>query len=100
MSVWADGAFLAYFLANGAGALGLGLSIRRVLARRSERLGGWEGRRWLYAVPAAILLPLLNLTAVLRAALMRRVRWRGVWYRIGGRSKLQVERDEWDRGNS
>ena len=101
VSGWADGAFLAYFLANWAGMLSLGLTIRHhILARRSERLAGWDGRRWLYSLLAAFLLPLLHLGAVLRAALMRRVRWRGVWYRIGGRPKLQVERDEWDEWNS
>lgn len=90
-----DGCFLAYFLASWAGVFALGMTVRQVLARRNERLGGWDGRRWWWAILAAGLMPLLHTAGVCRAAVMRRVRWRGVRYRVGGRPRVQVEGDDW-----
>jgi hypothetical protein len=92
---WVDAAFVAYFLVSWAGVVALGMNVRQVLSGRHEQLGGWEGRRWLWATLSVFLMPLLHLAAVLRAVLMRQVKWRGVWYRVGGRPRVQVLRDEW-----
>lgn len=95
VSGWVDVAFVAYFLATWGGVLRHGLAVRSVLARRGERLGGWSAGRWWYSILALFLLPLLHFAAIWRASTMRRVRWRGVWYWLGGPTKLLVERDEW-----
>jgi len=96
-SPWADAAFAAYFLINWAGVFLLGMSVRSVLARRGETLAGWGGRRWLFATLGAFAMPILHLAAVVRAALMKRVRWRGVRYRLGGGTRIEVAEDEWAR---
>jgi cellulose synthase/poly-beta-1,6-N-acetylglucosamine synthase-like glycosyltransferase len=95
VSGWVDAAFAAYFLASWGGVLRLGLNVRSVLARRGEKLGGWSAGRWWYSILAVFVLPVLHFAAIVRAAMMRRVRWRGVWYRISSRPRVQVERDEW-----
>ena len=92
---WTDAAFLLFFFTAWGGTLALGMALRGVLARRNEQMGGWEGRRWFWSLMAVFVLPIVHFIAVVRAALMRQVRWRGVWYRVGGDPRVQVERDEW-----
>jgi Glycosyltransferase like family 2 len=92
----ADVAFAVYIGAWGLSEVLQMVSIRRVLATRGERMAGWsEPKRWGYAILALLVLPCLHFIAVLHAATLRRVYWRGVWYRIGGQPPLRVDRDEW-----
>lgn len=94
----ADAAFGLYYFTMWGAELVQAFSIRRVLATRNERITGWnEASRWWYAAVAVLVLPYLHLAAAIHAATLRRVCWRGVWYRIGGRPPVQVERDEWSQ---
>ena len=92
----ADIVFTLYCFAMWGGELAQASAFRRVLATRNETITGWnEWGRWVDSLLAVIVLPYLHLGAVLHASTLRRVCWRGVWYRVGGRPVLQVERDEW-----
>lgn len=96
VSGMADVAFAVFIFAWGTIELVQMVSIRQILATRGDRLAGWsEPLRWFYALLALIVLPCLHMAAVLHAATLRRIYWRGVWYRIGGQPPLRVERDEW-----
>lgn len=90
-----DGMVLGCFLCSWVGMATLGAEVRRIIARRGERVGAWTAGRWFWATLAALLMPLLHTSACVRAAMMRRVRWRGVRYRVGGIPRVQVEADEW-----
>ncbi|MFV0444130.1 MAG: glycosyltransferase [Planctomycetaceae bacterium] len=96
---WTDVAFLLFFLSVWGGTLSLGLAVRKVLTRRNEQLGGWGGDRWFWSILAAFVLPIMQFIAVVRAAWMRRVEWRGVRYRVGGNPRVQVESDLWTSQN-
>ena len=92
----ADIVFTLYCFAMWGGELAQAAAFRRVLATRNETITGWnEWGRWVDSLLAVIVLPYLHLGAVLHASTLHRVCWRGVWYRVGGRPVLQVQRDEW-----
>lgn len=91
-----DVAFGVYCLTLWAGELAQAQSIRTVLASRNETITGWnEFGRWVDSAMALMILPGLHLVAVLQAMTLRRVCWRGVWYRIRGPLSVTIERDEW-----
>ena len=95
--IWADVAFAIYFLTTWSFELLQGLAVRAIVLRRGERLGGWTLHRWGTSAAAALILPLLNLAAVLRVLGMRSVVWRGVKYRLGGDPPLTVTADLWEQ---
>lgn len=92
----ADTAFAVYCLTLWAGELAQAQAIRAVLATRNETITGWnEVGRWVDSAVALMVLPGLHLLAVLHAMTLRRVCWRGVWYRIRGPLSVTIERDDW-----
>jgi hypothetical protein len=92
----ADIAFAVYCLTLWAGELAQAQAIRALLATRNETITGWsEFGRWVDSAAALMVLPGLHLLAVLYAMTLRRVCWRGVWYRIRGPLSVSIERDDW-----
>lgn len=92
----ADIAFAVYCLILWAGELAQAQAIRAVLATRNETITGWnEFGRWVDSAVALMVLPGLHLLAVFHAMILRRVCWRGVWYRIRGPLSVTIERDDW-----
>ena len=91
----ADTAFSVYCLTLWAGELAQAQAIRAVLATRNETITGWnEVGRWVDSAVALMVLPSLHLLAVLHAMILRRVCWRGVWYRIRGPLSVTIESDD------
>ncbi len=92
----ADVAFAVYCVTMWSGELAQAIAIRKVLVTRDETITGWnEVGRWVDSALAIIVLPYLHFVAVLHAMTLRRVCWRGVWYRIDGWMSVRIERDEW-----
>lgn len=93
---FSDVAFAVYCLTLWGGELAQAYSIRKVLATRNETITGWnEVSRWVDSALALMVLPALHLLAVLHALTLRRVCWRGVWYRVQGWMSVTIERDDW-----
>ncbi len=91
-----DVAFAVYCLTLWGGELAQAYSIRNVLATRNETITGWnEVGRWVDSALALMVLPALHLLAVLHALTLRRVCWRGVWYRVRAWMSVTIERDDW-----
>jgi hypothetical protein len=91
-----DVAFLVYFTGLWFAELGAGLAIRRIAGLRGEQLPQWGLRRVFWATVAVFALPVLHSAAIVAAATAKRVLWRGVLYRVNGRTPLEVERDLWE----
>jgi hypothetical protein len=92
---WFDIAYIVFLMVLWAQELLQGAVIRKMLRERGERMGDWPLKRWWFSFLSSFGLPLVHLIAVLRAVVTRRIMWRGVRYRIGGRPPVQVQRDEW-----
>jgi glycosyltransferase involved in cell wall biosynthesis len=92
---WVIGAFrIAVALLCLQGIL-LDLTVRRVVRSRDESMPAWNPWRIVMAVCGLAALPFLHLAAALRAQFTRRIIWRGVCYRLGGKTPVMVVRDLW-----
>jgi hypothetical protein len=91
---WCDGAYGLYFLSYAAQAILFGPAVRATLRARNESLPGWGIRRTLTGLLAVPVAQVLHIVALVNAATMRRVVWRGVHYRLGVNPPLTVAWDE------